>query len=695
MSRLPKQYRRRGAAAVLAMLFLVLFTTLCVAMFSMATTNVQTARNLSDVSRAQSVAESGLRWMAYRFVKMNRPKTTIGNITASVADTLWPELQTSISADFAAMLTAGERTVATTSTSLSSSPIAIDNSGATFQLDIRQHPVGGSGLDQRWLRVTSTGRYRGTERSVSMDFRIDKKVRFAIVGKVPIQIGRNTLVEGPVASTSAASSSRDPLFVLSDFMHFDTTLRTQIESFNQFLRANHAGLDNRINVNDQQEYNAAYNAGYRDTNDDGYIDEYDLFLARFDSNGDKAITHAEFTDPATGQLFDANLFAAIDLMGGPLFAGDPERLGYNDGVISNADGYAKIRGNIRLTASESSWSTALAGKGKTVNDMISGPITPTDPNQPAVKFSATANDIFDLSPANFEQAAANFETRTGANAGPANRTPTLVENTVLTVSDANGGLVSERTPFGSVSYQATYERPVFRNMTLRNVKIPKGLNALFEDCTFEGVTFVETERDITRSTGAVTTSPSDGMTWAKVMYSGSFSKTTALRPDNSQGAAQGNNLRFHNCTFNGPLAGNYATAYTHFANSWEFTGATRFDNQVDETATIVSPQVNIEMGSFTNPTAAPSTLIGVVVAGNIDIRGTSVVDGSIIVTGDGAGNTTLAYFGASDSTTDPGAMPEGGYGRLNIRYNPYRALPDGINVAIEVLPDIDTYLEGR
>ena len=67
------------------------------------------------------------------------------------------------------------------------------------------------------------------------------------------------------------------------------------------------------------------------------------------------------------------------------------------------------------------------------------------------------------------------------------------------------------------------------------------------------------------------------------------------------------------------------------------------------------------MGSFTDPAAAPSTLVGVCVAGNIDIRGQSVVDGSIIVTGDGAGNTTQGWFGTSDSSTDPSnAMPEGG-----------------------------------
>jgi hypothetical protein len=104
--------------------------------------------------------------------------------------------------------------------------------------------------------------------------------------------------------------------------------------------------------------------------------------------------------------------------------------------------------------------------------------------------------------------------------------------------------------------------------------------------------------------------------------------------------------------------------------------------------------VNIEMGSFTDPALAPSTLVGVVVAGNLDIRGTSIVDGSIIITGDGAGNTTLGYFGPSDDQTNPSAMPEGGYGRLNIRYNPNRALPDGINVPIDIVADVSTYREG-
>ena len=38
-------------------------------------------------------------------------------------------------------------------------------------------------------------------------------------------------------------------------------------------------------------------------------------------------------------------------------------------------------------------------------------------------------------------------------------------------------------------------------------------------------------------------------------------------------------------------------------------------------------------------------------------------------------------------------MPEGGYGRLNLRYNPYRTLPDGINIAIDITAQPATYTE--
>lgn len=686
--------RRRGATAVLAMLFLMIVTSLTVGMFTMSQTNVQSTANLADVTRARAAAESGMQWMQWRFVNMTRPKTTAGVISTDVASTLWPSIRTAIANDLNTLDNPAERASTTSTTSVTSSSISVGG-GQTFVIDIRQDPT-----DSRILNVTSTGKFGSAERSVTMAFKIDKKIRFAVVGKVPIQLGRNTIIEGPVAM--GTPNKFPPILSLSDFTHLNSTLASRIQSWEAMLESQDANYSGIISVNETDRFAAATASGFTDYDQSGSLDELDIFIEHYDTDGDRAVSSSEFTDLGTGKLYDANLFAAIDSLGGPLFVGDVERLGLSDGRIDANDSYAKIRGQIIMMTSASSWQSNL-GSNKTIHDMIVGPVVPDSPGVPSVKFSASANDLIDLSPENFEEAAQNFRNRTGTNAGSTVKTSTLIANKTLSSADANAGTSQERTPYGSVSYQATYRRPVFRDMTLRNVVIPKGLNALFDNCTFEGVTFVEGERDITKSSGSVTYNKDDGMSWAQRKISGAnFTKDKVLLSSGSptssqsitQGSKNGNNLRFNNCTINGPIAGNYATAYTHFANSWEFTGATLFDNQVDQTATIVSPQVNIEMGSFTNPEAAPSTLVGVVVAGNLDIRGTSVVDGSIIITGDGAGNTTLGYFGASDGDTNPSALPEGGYGRLNIRYNPNRALPDGISVAVDITPDAATYSEG-
>jgi hypothetical protein len=690
------KFVRRGSAAILAMAYLTLFGILTGAMYSMSTMNVQTARNLSDVDHARAAAESGLRWVQYRFNHMSRPKTTTGTITSAVADSLWPAIRTAFTADMATNLNAAERPVAFASNTLTTAPIATDNGNGRFVISVTQDAV-----DKRILRVTSTGTYaRGgsasgvvtATRTVSMSFRIDKKVKYAVVGKVPIQIGRNVLIEGPIAMTTPGKYP--PIYTLSDFRSLVPALTTKIDAFEAWLKNNHPGYDNRVDVRNADEYAKATAAGYTDYNGDGYVDEFDLFVKQFDTNGDRKVSATEFTNPGTGKLYDADLWAVIDGLGAPQFSGDVTRAGYQNNTLDNQDGYAKIRGGVSLATTTAAWNSNLAPSGQTVVQQIPGPIISSDAYTPPVRFGITASDVFDLTPANFDTT--GFKNQTGTAAGTTVKTATTIQNAVLSAADANGGTANERTPYGSTSYQATYQRPVFRNITFKNVQIPLGLNALFDNCTFQGVTYVNMTTNITNTAGQTTTSASDGMTWSKRMKSGTFANTTTLTTTNSWGYAQGNNLRFNDCTFNGPVTSSVPTAYTHFTNSWEFTGATLFDNQVDQTATIVAPNTNIEMGSFTNPGTAPSTLVGVVVAGNIDIRGSSIVDGSIIVTGDGAGNTTVGWFGASDASTDPSSpMPEGGWGKIDVRYNPTRAMPDGINVAIDITPDTTTYQEGH
>ena len=103
-----------------------------------------------------------------------------------------------------------------------------------FVVTYQMHPLNVSDpLDQRYIRVTSTGTYGNSTRALWMDFKVDKKVKFAIVGKVPIQLGRNTLVEGPIGM--ATPNKYPPIYMLSDFTHLTTALTNKINAFNTFL----------------------------------------------------------------------------------------------------------------------------------------------------------------------------------------------------------------------------------------------------------------------------------------------------------------------------------------------------------------------------------------------------------------------------------------------------------------------------
>ena len=675
---------RRGATAVLAMLYLVLFATLTLSMYTLSVTSVQSADNLADAERAHEAAESGLRWIEHRFANMTRPKTRSGTITDSVADTLWPQVCVNLEDELDGMLKTAERPVTYDDAAIITAPISIDEGPGRFVITARPDAA-----DKKIIIVESRGTYGDATRTISMRFVMEKKIRHAVISRVPIQLGRNTLIDGPLAMVTPGKYP--PVYSLSDFKELTPNLKSRIGAFETWLKANHSGYDGRVSAGNPPEFAAAQSAGFKDLSADGWIDEYDLFLGEFDKDKDKGVSLSEFTNPTTGKPYDEDLFHIIDNLNGPTAADDEARDGYNDGIIDNRDGYAKVRGKLNLAASEAGWKANLGG-GK-IQDQIHGPVV-TEFGEKGVDFSVPISagaGAYGLTPQDFDTSGFKAETLQGA----LNHVPGVkVENGVVTADFANGGTADEKTPHQSSSFQATYKRPVFKNMTFVNCRFPKGLNALFENCKFEGVTYVELQTNVT-SGSTTTTDPGAGMTWAKRMKSGSFSASTPLTKDNSHGFNEGNNLRFNDCTFHGPLATDVPSAYTHFANSWEFTGKTLFDNTVDQTATLVAPQTNIEMGSFEAPAAAPSTLVGVVVAGNIDIRGESVVDGSIIVTGTGAGNTTLGWFGPSDAATVPsGEMPEGGWGRILVRYNKNRTLPDGINMAIDIVPQVHTYQEG-
>jgi hypothetical protein len=680
----------------MALMYVTLFGALAASMtmFTSSTLEISTANERA--TRAYAAAESGLSFITLQLKQLSKPVTAQGTIDNALAQTLFSGTG-GIAPKLAAQLNGTSnlqgRAVVWDASHIYVPPVKLFGAGddTSFCLQIEQQPT------PTILHVISTGKCGGFMRSVSVDLTIEKKLKYAIYSNVAIQIGKNAIVEGDVVSTLTSFSKGPPVWTLSDFraLSHQTSLDSDLINFRAYLKGKDPAYDNRLDVRSTAAANDAKAHGFYDRNADGFIDDWDLLLNRVDPNRDKMITQSEFIDPYTGKLYDTELFALIDSLSPPLTTGGATRAGYNDGILDARDAYAKVKGSVKVGVSQSAWDAWAKSSGSSYGngfgEQFQGTVISSDPTVPPVEFAIDQTDVPILVPSAFDTSSYAAKAGTSAGVTVGSISSGYLKNATLTASMANGGSVTEGTPYGSTSIQATYKRPVFNNVTFENIKIPKGLNARFNNCTFKGCTYVDMDTNITNSYGATTTDSGDGMNWAKKMVSGSFSATTALTASNSYGFQKGNNLHFDNCTFNGPVAAANPTAYTHFADSWEFTGATKFDNQVDPTATILAPNTNIEMGSFSDPNSAPSTLIGVVVAGNIDIRGRSVVDGSIIVTGNGATNTTLAYFGASDGSNDPNAMPEGGYGRLYMRYNPARAMPNGISIPISLTPDPTTY----
>lgn len=775
---------RRGSAAVMAMVYLSLMSVLALAISSMASLNTQTTYNYDGIERARANAETGLRWIGWRFQRVSLPRSIVGDISKNdtEAQSLWGQIKAAVKSNLSDM---GAAVVAQTAINVgtqNTDPLIIDSvylpDGSTFKIEATPCPSDHPG---KWnvILVKATGTYGkpGTshfaKRAMTMEFLIEKTMKYGVVTHSQIQLGKNTIIEGDLYVARAPKSGQAPLQVVSDMLYTEVgvtsppspTLTQKVQAFQTWLATNDASHTNRVPASQLSIIRSSDSklANIADYNSDGYIDEYDLFLQHLDTTGtDKTVRGVKDGGSLAGTEFyarapeDSNLFYLLDGWLGEPLPNDPDpnaqpRLGYNDGVLDANDHYAKITGHVKFYETESALATRLKTDSTikqttpTIASMLQGPVMSPDGDAP-VQFGVTSDPALDLDASDFTMGA--FLNLSGTAAGSSSRPPSTPNpdaaacfaNTTVTATinssshavsgDANGTLdatiisrlqaggstlyyttkkingvnksvltgVRENVPYGSTgSPQSTFQRPVFSNVNFKNCIINRGTNALFVNCTFDGVTFVDGDK--------------------------------AMADSSSDTYASGNNLRFDNCTFTGPIAQGDKTGIdaqghpapapsspTLKANKWQFTGDTTIDfsrrsldgladtdalAKIKEQATIMAPQTSIEMGSFSTPGQAHCSFRGVAVVGNMDIRGVADIDGTIIGLFDrsSADNMTLGYFGSSDGSSnngqaDPTMVATGtAFGRIHIRYNPYRTLPDGINLTVSMLPDPTTWRE--
>lgn len=777
---LNQNTRRRGVGAVLAMMFLVIFASLATAMAIVSQGNLRTADSHLKMNRALAAAETGTRFVVYRMQQVIVQEDDLivseGVISEGQSKTLWVIVRDAMLTDMAGdannieadpYLVGGGVTG-----TLHIGPIPIGPGAPTFEAVLMQHPIPASlpeghpfhghsydsdfyarppydgsrpetdiaaqvseanPLDARWVRIRVTGTDGDVSRTISMDMRIDKKIEAAILSKSRVMIGRNVMIEGRIGSKfmDVDLANGHPIQMESDFRGLTADLDAKLDAFVGALAGDPgAGIapadadgDNRLNTAELAA--APGELTVDDENGDGFVDAYDLFLAEF-QNTEGSVQVTDLQGGGVPTVRAQELVELIDTFG------DPDRPGYGDGKIDNLDRYAKIRGEVIIAAAEGDWEDGAAAEPYgTYQDYFQGPIHP-DYQEAPLTFEADASQFPQFTQTDFQGAAANLEAR--ADGGDvftqAEDAPKRDASEPQVYKPAGTGDY-EAVPYGAEHPYDYYDRPVFENMVFHDVRIPMGTNALFRNCVFKGVTYVEIEKDNSRAQFPHPTNPDqNAFNYGGMQEADGSAKYPTLDESMAVNPKDlGNNIRFDNCRFEGSIVsgdvnGGQPLSFSHTRNKLNFTGQTEFPDIMDPTkvtgltqaerrlyrrSRILAPHMSVEMGTFDNPSDDETIhLTGAIVAGVIDLRGNIDIEGTVMTTyepkandgtvmGDTSPNfnTTLGYFTNEDGDLEAGDLPGVGMGVIHIRYDPTLPLPDGIMAKISVDPMPMTYYEGR
>jgi len=737
--------RRRGITSVLAMIYLVLFGSLAAAMAVVAQSNLRTADSSVRVSRAMSAAETGLVFGARRMAEQaNRFVVTPGVIDVDYAFDLWtgaiasgdvtvlpPEGYVEVDSPSGIMQAIAylHTDIDTHWFEAEASDASLPNIDTTLGiLEVKPIALGGAADDPYFrlryevlasepvVRITSIGVDRDLTRQVSMDFRLTKRIKYAVVSPNRLMIGKNVMIEGPLGSRYGVTPdgspnpdeldlpNGDPLTLRSDFYDLDPDLDVLLDVFYQQVADYDVDGDGRLRPNHPDEgIGVSLEPDLVDWDQNEYVDDFDLFLSWYDADVDRRVVYDEAlalaagfsgmsSEYGAGGTDDIQLMRLID-EARPDRDGDGDEgtpndiaLGWRDGVIDINDQYAKVDGEVLFAVTRADWEIY---HGTSYQTEVRGPITAPVDESP-VTFEVNDERMIELTTGMFNESRTWFEDQVPASpvtdlAMPPDDPANLVGQAIVvgTYSPPADMTVYEPVPFGSPGAYDYYQRPVYENFTFENVRIPRGNNGLFINCTFIGVTWIETlsAEDADghwNYTGAFNWEDADldGIPEEGELTPGKFRQpgdpytpmfTTLPNGDDTDNTRlYSNNLRFESCTFLGSVAGDRIGSgdpadrtYTHWRNKVQFTGSTRFYVDPDdpdlieqadvdvlrpillamapdtlsqlERSSIMLPGWSVDAGSF-DAFAPRIKLKGTIVAGVMDIRGRAEIRGTLLMT---------------------------------------------------------------
>ncbi len=454
-TRRKRTVSRRGVVSVLAMMFLVLFGSLVAAMAIASQGNIKTASTYLHVMRSSGAAETGLAIATNRLAQATgRFVLAESDIDEDVVWALWTGNTGSIPGDIfvrdpvSGHFEAGPPTgiaeaialhhaadenimdyggimtpvvgpapdgtdpfiyrmdgwVYTPIVSLST---IVDGDGVptsepAFQLTYA--PLA-DGLN---IRVIVTGYDFAYSRDgspltrvIMRDFLVTKRVSHAVISPSRIMIGKNVHLTGSVGVhySDVDVEYGDPLLLRSDFNFLHDDLDANLALLYAGVKDYDADYDNRLRVYHPIEAQGIpAGDAFKDVTNDGYVDEFDLFINFYDANGDGMVALSDDLRYGTpfgalpaefygdGEPVDEDLAKLID-WGNPdrnendifgwddldndnewdpddeeLLDFDPiygvyldQELGYRDGVIDRLDQYTKLNGSVAFAVRREDW----------------------------------------------------------------------------------------------------------------------------------------------------------------------------------------------------------------------------------------------------------------------------------------------------------------------------------------------------
>ncbi len=590
--------RAKGSTLILSMIFVLIFSALAVSLATLSGTNVQVASNQRRVNSALYAAQSGLECAKYIVNTVSLGETNMNYVTDAQADQVWGDLCQYV------------QDLGLDGKSVPSPSRFSDDLGSGDEIVIPAMDCGAPAAtfavrfcrydsDLHTIQLASTGTSGQATRTVrlQMDVTKDRDVlTYAMAGRGRMWLTGDTTIYGDIFSTWRNSSVAP----------FNTTSETTILGT----------VNTAIGKSEIADY--AYQLETLDENGNPL---FNFGQTVYDAEG-------ETLSDTTGTI-DEDLYLT-DLDGNPVFDENGNRL--------SVDYDTRVYG----------WADELQGYHENVKYY-----------DPAIHSTDMAGmDISDYD-------TSYYYARTAGNPiEPETTTETYYYYGQWRTREVP---VTEREyfphgPDGYNDYKSgslTLDRAVHENQTFTDAFLAANQNALFRNCTFEGVLYVDCHQS-----------------WQSSGYC--------------------NNIRFENCTFNGVIVTNTPDDLSWQRNALYFTGAATFNNTSDiQEATILAPHFNVDLGN-TNPEQSDNNVLtGAVVGGIVDIRGNAQIYGTVISMAD-TSRWTSGFVTNIGATLDDGGSETtelGDIGVISITPESDMMLPSGITSPIIIKPDQNTYSE--